>query len=304
MAVLRPPVADLSGNVKTERANATKLVCLGEANLVRDERPEVADRTGPGDPPQKPAAVGKVRDAPAGAQSWSPAVYTISPFESDSAAPDVDQTLGQLITATRELRGISREHVTEETRIPAHYVRMIESDNYDAVPDELYLLPFIRSYAIFLGLDSQKVVSRFIREFEEAENEVVEPSVPSASAKTSLVWQRLALAAMVAGVLLPWLGWAIGARTTVSHPADSLPPATTSTTTRKPSRILSTYAPPVVAVQQLAQAPTETIAPPAIATTTLSPKVEQRPTQTRPPGQRGRRHRHSRAPGHRRWARR
>ena len=78
---------------------------------------------------------------------------------------------------------------------------MIESDSYDAIPDQLYLLPFFRRYADFLGLDAQKVVSRFICDFEKAENEVVVPPAPSAYSKALLKWRQIAAAAVVGAIL-------------------------------------------------------------------------------------------------------
>src|SRR5260370_22699983 len=39
---------------------------------------------------------------------------------------------------------------------------MIESDSYDMISDRLYLVPFLRRYATFLGLDAQEIASRFV----------------------------------------------------------------------------------------------------------------------------------------------
>lgn len=91
---------------------------------------------------------------------------------SDPAAPPraAEATLGQYLTDARKSRGFTPEQVVAETRIPAHYVRAIESDDYATVSDELYLLPFIRRYASYVGLDPEDVASRFVRDVQRAEN--------------------------------------------------------------------------------------------------------------------------------------
>lgn len=87
-------------------------------------------------------------------------------------------SLGAFLAAGRERRGVTRDEVVRETRIPAHYIGMIESDNYSAISDQLYLLPFIRRYADFLGLDSDAIAVRFIREVQRAESSAVRMSEP------------------------------------------------------------------------------------------------------------------------------
>jgi cytoskeletal protein RodZ len=89
-----------------------------------------------------------------------------------------DPSLGSFLATTRERRGITRDGVVTETRIPAHYIGMIESDNYSAISDQLYLLPFIRRYANFLGLDSDEIAIRFVRDMQRAESSVVRMSEP------------------------------------------------------------------------------------------------------------------------------
>jgi cytoskeletal protein RodZ len=80
-----------------------------------------------------------------------------------------DPSLGAFLTAARERRGLTRDAAVKETRIPAHYA---------AIADQLYLLPFIRRYAQFLGLDAEEIAIRFVREVQRAESNVVRISEP------------------------------------------------------------------------------------------------------------------------------
>jgi len=62
--------------------------------------------------------------------------------------------------------------VSERLRIPAQYLTMLEANDYSAIADELYLLPFVRSYAEFLGLDAGALATRFLRGIQPLERVV------------------------------------------------------------------------------------------------------------------------------------
>lgn len=87
-------------------------------------------------------------------------------------------SLGAFLTAARKEGGYTAEQVAAGTHIPAHYVKAIETDDYGMISDQLYLLPFLRRYAAFIGLDPEDVASRFVREVQRSEvtaTKIVEP---------------------------------------------------------------------------------------------------------------------------------
>ena len=85
-------------------------------------------------------------------------------------AGEPEQSLGTYLIAARERRGFSAEDVVRETRLPAHYLRMMESNDYSEISDQLYLVPFLRRYASFLELDQEDVAMRFVREVQRADS--------------------------------------------------------------------------------------------------------------------------------------
>lgn len=95
----------------------------------------------------------------------------VSDFGGDGSESEI--SLGKLITEARERKGMTRDQVIGEAHLPAHYVKMIETDNYDLISDRLYLVPFLRRYATFLGLDAEEVASRFVSNVQHAEANVV-----------------------------------------------------------------------------------------------------------------------------------
>jgi cytoskeleton protein RodZ len=89
-----------------------------------------------------------------------------------------ETSLGQFLTAARKSGGYTPEQVAAETHIPAHYIRAIETDDYGLISDQLYLLPFVRRYAAFVGLDPEDVASRFVHDVQKAENTAAKISEP------------------------------------------------------------------------------------------------------------------------------
>jgi cytoskeletal protein RodZ len=288
MAVVRHPFSGISRADTNDRAAQTNLVRLSDADCVSDEPDESAFRRGPRDTSSMFVFETNLRGSLANARSTSEVVEHVSPREDAWSGLDVDQTLGQLMTETRKHMGLSRDQVSEQTHIPAYYVRMIESDSYDAIPDQLYLLPFFRRYADFLGLDSQKVVSRFICDFEKAENEVAETPAPTTYAKALLKWRQIAGAMVVGGILLPCIAWGVGAmRVAYRSQASGSPGVARSPDTRPSNAVASTDA-RATAARDSARTPDAVVVPPATATTALAeanpgPVVAPPPAQVKAP---------------------
>jgi cytoskeletal protein RodZ len=93
---------------------------------------------------------------------------------SQSEAKSLKEThkasLGELLIGARQRRGLSREAVVAETHIPAHYVQMLEDDDYRRICDQLYLLPFLRKYSSFLDIDQDETAMRLLQEVQRIEN--------------------------------------------------------------------------------------------------------------------------------------
>jgi cytoskeletal protein RodZ len=83
-------------------------------------------------------------------------------------APPV-RSLGAVLRAAREARVMTIREAAVQLRIPGQYLTMLEANDYSGIADELYLLPFVRSYAEFLGLDSATLSARFLRGVQPVE---------------------------------------------------------------------------------------------------------------------------------------
>lgn len=78
------------------------------------------------------------------------------------AAEDQNRPLpGQILRAARQERGLSLEDAERGTRIRRQFLEALEADDYDRLPAPVYTRGFIRTYARWLGLDPEPILSLF-----------------------------------------------------------------------------------------------------------------------------------------------
>jgi cytoskeletal protein RodZ len=167
----------------------------------------------------------------------SPATVSNSEPETKPKAETDSAGLGSFLTEARERRGVSIEEAIRETRIPDHYVRMMERNDYSMISDQLYVMPFLRRYAEFLKLDPEAIAMRFVREVQRADNlqpsrsiEPIEMNKPRPLPKARGGWRRpVVAAAVIVGLLLIWLVGARHYRSADIHAAGSVSDQSAST---------------------------------------------------------------------------
>jgi len=122
-----------------------------------------------------------------------------------------DHSLGKIMAMAREARGFSREQAAKASNIPGYYLTMIESDDYSSIADQLYLLPFLRRYATFVGLEPEEVASRFIREVQRADMNPSRTSEPIAmiADRRSSPWRlvMMILGSMIVAGVVGWFAY-------------------------------------------------------------------------------------------------
>ncbi len=85
----------------------------------------------------------------------------IDDMDAEPPGPDEPRTVGALLRETREQHHLGLDTIEAATHIRAAQLRAIEQDQFDALPAQAYARGFVRSYAEQLGLDADRVVSRF-----------------------------------------------------------------------------------------------------------------------------------------------
>ena len=81
---------------------------------------------------------------------------------------EAEVSLGDELRGARASSGKSLDQIERELKIKAAYILAIEDARPDQLPDMAYAAGFVRAYARFLGLDSDKTLARFIQESEAA----------------------------------------------------------------------------------------------------------------------------------------
>ena len=84
--------------------------------------------------------------------------------------------IGGGLREARERRGLELAAVERDTRISQRWLRALEEERFDSLPERVYALGFVRTYADYLGLDGQL----FVDELSSRLSPEDEPEVPMA----------------------------------------------------------------------------------------------------------------------------
>jgi hypothetical protein len=167
----------------------------------------------------------------------SPAIVPNSEVDTKPKAEPEPSGLGKFLADARERCGVSVDEAIRETKIPAHYVRMMESNDYSMISDQIYVMPFLRRYAEFLKLDSDEIAMRFVREVQRADNlqpsrsiEPIQMDRRRPLPKARGGWNRpFVAAAVIVGLLLIWVVGSRHHRTPEGHASNSVSDQSAST---------------------------------------------------------------------------
>ena len=80
---------------------------------------------------------------------------------SDMATDKKSLSFGRYLQDIRLSKGISLETVAEETRIRIDNLLLVEGENHDKLPDEVFVKGFLRAFAKAIGADEDEAVRRY-----------------------------------------------------------------------------------------------------------------------------------------------
>jgi len=148
--------------------------------------------------------------------------------------------IGRSLRMVRERRGLALATVEQETRIPARRLTALEEERFDLLPERIYALGFLRTYAEYLGLDPQPYVDELSARLPSEDAYDAPPLLPAASRSRVLrpaivSAGTLALTAAVVGLLALRSGGG-HPRTVISPPARHLTPPQPPATPQRSSR--------------------------------------------------------------------
>ena len=116
------------------------------------------------------------------------------------------EPIALLLKRRREEKGLSLQATAAATRVPMRYLQHLEGGGAPhLLSDELYLVPFLRTYATFLDLDPSSAVAEFLIALRQREGTSLAQETPRRS-----LFLRLVLLLILAGLGLLGFLWIFG----------------------------------------------------------------------------------------------
>lgn len=125
---------------------------------------------------------------------------------------------GRYLSAQRELRGLSREHVAKATRIPPTLVAALEDGEAERLPERVFVINYVRAYAQAVGLSPDDALNRFHEIPEAMPREELSPKELELHRRRRAMKVLVGVLVLVAvcGLALWW--WTNAAKTSGLHP--------------------------------------------------------------------------------------
>lgn len=127
----------------------------------------------------------------------------------DNKQPDdaTPREVGAEMARLREQFGLSPQAVSEQLHIRARYITAMEEGRYDLMPAKAYARGYMHSYAEFLGMDADEVVTRCFAHAPASQTPAPAATVkrmpPPGSSLSKTPWRSYAVTAIaILGVLL------------------------------------------------------------------------------------------------------
>src|SRR6056297_1339980 len=71
------------------------------------------------------------------------------------------ESIGEKLKTAREEKGYSPDQAARDTNIARRFILAMEQEDFSAFPGDTYLLGFLRNYADYLGLDSERMLTLY-----------------------------------------------------------------------------------------------------------------------------------------------
>ena len=109
-------------------------------------------------------------------------------------------SFGRYLQAIRMEKGISLETVSKETRIRLETLVLVEDEDHDKLPQEVYVKGFLRAYAKAIGADGDEAVGRYLSRLKVAQK--IAKSEADLDRSKKNFWPRLILSLFTLAVII------------------------------------------------------------------------------------------------------
>ena len=78
--------------------------------------------------------------------------------------PPKKETIGEILKKKREEFGLDLDRISNDLRIKSQYLLALENNEFQSLPGSAYVIGFIKTYATYLKLDANAIVSQYKQE--------------------------------------------------------------------------------------------------------------------------------------------
>jgi len=103
---------------------------------------------------------------------------------------DAQVSIGEALRRRREERGLTAEQAAFQSKVPLRLVQVLESDDYQLLPDPLYLVRLLHEYAMFLGLNAATLEAEFQQAIQRPPRTSLAP-VPALRHAPTIPWRQV-----------------------------------------------------------------------------------------------------------------
>ncbi|MFK7794586.1 MAG: helix-turn-helix domain-containing protein [Gammaproteobacteria bacterium] len=123
--------------------------------------------------------------------------------------PTEDKRIGEILRQARESASYSIAYVAGQTHLREEVVVALENDQFDQLPNDVFVKGYIRSYAKLLEIDSKQLLVSYSCD-REVQTDTVTPQVKKAKKISSsgvdpiVIWSSVSVVVILSGLLMSW----------------------------------------------------------------------------------------------------
>ena len=119
------------------------------------------------------------------------------------------RTVGQILKEEREKKFYTLNEIEKVTKIRKELLEALENDSFSKLPPPTFVQGFIKNYGKFLGLDTEKLLAIYRREFSDRKNppKILESFTNPLDRRKIVLTPAKVLSAVVVGLVLIFFGY-------------------------------------------------------------------------------------------------
>lgn len=118
--------------------------------------------------------------------------------------PKKSVSIGALLVNARNTAALSQSDVAEQINLPKHIIRAIEADDYDSLPEFIYVRGYLRNYARAVGINDAGLIKLFSEQHQPDPKLEVANRGSKQSYDPAILWSTVAVLSILIGLVITW----------------------------------------------------------------------------------------------------